>query len=514
MGTIKEKFNELDKKRSDSLDRARENAQITIPSVLPEEGDDESTNFSNNYTNVGSNGVKSLSNKTMNTLFPASTSYFRLDIDKEILAEESEENIQQFNQALGDIEKAVMKEFNTKSFRVPLDQSMKSNYITGNSLIYYPEEKDLGLRIFRLDSYVVDRDNFGNVLVIITKESISPLGLPDSIKELVITKLKIEDKDLTEDLELYTMVELQKDKKWKIQQEVEEEIIPESEGMLDNDNNPFIPVRLTAISGENYGRGLVEDNYADLTSLNTLEESSLGKIAVASKTVITVRPNGATRLADVATARNGDVIKGDPNDVDGLSFGGTSEYNMIESSIMRYTRRLENVFMMNSSTTRDAERVTATEVQYLAQELDSNLSGVYSLLSEELQLPLIKRMIKVLGKQGKIPKINEGVEPTITAGIEALGRTNDANKKIQWVQTMQSLVGPEKIAEILNVDMLGASLGLDMGVDTKGLIKSKEQVQAQKAEEMGDRVAENAINNGMAQKQAQDAQQEQPQETK
>ena len=67
---------------------------------------------------------------------------------------------------------------------------------------------------------------------------------------------------------------------------------------------------------------------------------------------------------------------------------------------------------MNESVQRDAERVTAEEIRLMAEQLESGLAGVYSMLSQELQLPLIKRVLFLMEQAGEIPPILLTGEPT------------------------------------------------------------------------------------------------------
>ncbi|WP_416142518.1 portal protein [Escherichia coli] len=49
--------------------------------------------------------------------------------------------------------------------------------------------------------------------------------------------------------------------------------------------------------------------------------------------------------------------------------------------------------MPNSAVQRTGERVTAEEIRYVASELEDTLGGVYSILSQELQLPLVRVLL-------------------------------------------------------------------------------------------------------------------------
>ena len=145
--------------------------------------------------------------------------------------------------------------------------------------------------------------------------------------------------------------------------------------------------------------------------------------------------------------------------------------------------RLASAFLLNSSVQRSAERVTAEEVRFMAQELETAIGGIYSILSQELQMPLINLLLASLQKQGKMPKMpKDSVKPTIVTGIEALGRGQDLNKLATFLQYLQPL-GAEVIASEMNlgdyIDRLAASLG----IDTSGLIKSDEQKQMEQMQQ-------------------------------
>jgi len=81
-------------------------------------------------------------------------------------------------------------------------------------------------------------------------------------------------------------------------------------------------------------------------------------------------------------------------------------------------------------------------------ELEDALGGIYSILTQELQLPLIR----LLMSSNKINLPKDLVEPIIVTGVEALGRGHDFNKLVQFAQTLQGLLGPERY--LLNILML------------------------------------------------------------
>jgi len=254
-------------------------------------------------------------------------------------------------------------------------------------------------------------------------------------------------------------------------------LVPESEGTFKKDNNPFIPLRFIRIDGEDYGRGFIEEYLGDLRSLEALTQAIVQGSAASAKVLFLVRPNGTTKSVNLAKAPNGAFLTGDANDVSTLQVQKASDFRVALETMRMINDRLSAAFLLNSSVQRSAERVTAEEVRFMAQELETALGGVYSILSQEFQLPLINILLESLVKQGKMPRLpKESIRPTVVTGIEALGRGQDLNKLATFLQYLQPL-GQEVIASELNISDYIDRLAASLGIDTSGLIKSIEQKQ-------------------------------------
>ena len=136
---------------------------------------------------------------------------------------------------------------------------------------------------------------------------------------------------------------------------------------------------------------------------------------------------------------------------------------------------------------RNADRVTAEEIRMLSQELESALGGLYSLLSNELQLPLVNRLLEVLNKTKKLPKLpKDVVNPVIITGVEALGRGNDLQKLDLFLAGAAQIVGAQAVAQFVNVNEYFARRATALGIKTDGLIKDAQamQAEAQQAQQM------------------------------
>ena len=471
--------------RESYLQRARDCAKLTIPTLIKDSGDSYSTTYETPFQSIGARGVNHLSSKLLLTLLPPNSPFFRLTVDdfdvEQLVGPEQRGPVEE---GLAKVERSAMQEVETLALRVPMFEALKHLIVTGNCLLYMPDEG--GMRVFHLDRYVVKRDPMGNLLYVITKENLNAKTLTKEARETIGLPPPEETGTETPEkpYELYTYV-CDKGSYWHIHQEIGRVPIPDSYGKYPKDKNPFIPLRFSRVDGESYGRGLVEEYLGDLRSLEALTQAIVEGSAAAAKVLFLVRPNGTTRINTLAKSPNGAIVQGDVNDVSTLQLQKSQDFRIALDTITQVRDRLSFAFLLNSSVQRNAERVTAEEVRFMAQELESALGGVYSVLSQEFQLPLVNLLLQRLVKSKKMPKFpKDTVKPQIVTGIEALGRGQDLNKLSQFLQYLGPL-GPEAIMQNLNLDDYIDRLGASLGIDTGGLIKTPEQKQmeAQQAQE-------------------------------
>ena len=115
----------------------------------------------------------------------------------------------------------------------------------------------------------------------------------------------------------------------------------------------------------------------------------------------------------------------------------------------------------------------------LSQELETAIGGLYSLLSNELQIPLVNRIMAAMNKSKRLPKLPKDiVNPVIITGVEALGRGNDLQKLDLFLAGAAQVVGPQAVAEYVNVGEYFKRRATSLGIKTQGLVKSDEEIQA------------------------------------
>lgn len=488
-------YSKLESNRYIFLMRAIECSKYTIPTLIPPFGHNRGTKYYTPYQSVGARGVNNLASKLLLALLPPNSPFFKLQIDDFTLEEltKQEGMRAKVEEALNKIERAVQGEVEAGAIRVAAFEALKYLIVSGNALLYLPKEG--GMRVFNLHRYVVQRDAMGNVTDIVVKEQVSPSTLPEDTQALLgfTDSLEAEAKDAGErakTVDLFTHI-YREGNQWEVYQEAKGLTLPDSVGSYPLDKSPWIPLRFVRIDGEDYGRGYVEEYIGDIKSLEGLSQAIVEGSAAAAKLLFLVNPNGTTNPEDLAKADNGAFVAGTEQDVTVLQLQKFNDFRVAQETASKIEERLAFAFMLNSAIQRSGERVTAEEIRYMANELEAALGGIYSILSQEFQLPLVNRLMFAMERAKKLPALPKGsVKPVIVAGMEAIGRGNDFNKLNQFLAfAVQVANMPPEIDKADALTRGGTSLGIDM----KGLVKSPEQLQQEQQQAMMMQLAQQGI---------------------
>lgn len=470
--TAKSRYNKLEGSRKPYTDRAEKCALYTIPMLFPKESDSASTNYETPYQSIGARGVNNLASKLMIALFPPNAPFFRLSLGDDIkqALQDNEDAKQQLESSLEQVERRIMTYMEGHQIRITLSEAIIQLIVAGSVLLFLPP-KEGGMRLYRLNSYVLSRDGIGNIVEIITKESLAFAALPSEAQSCVDGDQI--DPDKSYDIYTHTYLE---NGKYLSYQEIEGKIINGSNQTYPIDKSPWIPLRLKKMDGEAYGRSFVDEYLGDLKVLEALSKSVAQVAAIASNILYLVNPNAVTRVSELSKAKSGDFIKGRIEDVQVLQVNKTADLQITEAAIQAIEQRLSYAFLLNSAVQRNAERVTAEEIRYVANELEDTVGSVYSILSQELQLPLVKRVMLQMTKQGSLPDMpqgSKGIEPLIVTGIEALGRGHDLEKIDAFLKYAQ--VFPEAFNTRVKQSNILQQAATALGLDASSVVMSDQE---------------------------------------
>jgi len=472
---LKSEYNKMSAKNESMVTRAERYAGWTIPTIFPEDvvADEE---FQNDYQSVGAQAVNNLANKIMMALFQPSRPFFRLTLtpeqEEEVLAANVGLDSAKIEEALAEGERGSMRELEKINARVTMTDCIMQLIVAGNSLLYMPMDETM--QSYSIRDYVIDRDLRGNMVKTILRETKAVTSLSDEMATIAAENGIGLDGEVT----LYTGIQKVGRDHYVVWQELESLCYCHKRiGHYTKDELPWIPLTWALARNKDYGTGLVEMYAGDFHTLSTLAESILDYTTILTDVKVLVDPTGMTDVRKINEAASGDYVHGREEDLFVHSANVTASADFLTNQFNQVERRIAAAFLLNTSVTRDAERVTAEEIRMQAQELESSYGGVYSRLATELQLPLAKRLIS------KFDAVFKDIEPVIVTGLESLSRNSELDRTRAFFSDLVSLADvPEEVAVRIDYNKLITMLGAGHGIDYKDLLKDEKQVKADQAE--------------------------------
>ena len=482
--TLAGRYDQLKTNRDPFLQRGRDCSKVTIPSICPDSNQGDHGKLKTPWQSTGARGIAHLSHKLLITLLPPNTPFFKLEIDSLALQieEQGPEIKTELDTALVKVEQATMTMLETMSARASLNQAFRQLLVTGNVLLYVLPD---GIRVIHLQDYCVVRDPMGHITEILIEEEVYPEALPDGF--LPDQKEEETLEPTKKSIKVHTCVKFENGvATWY--QEAKGKEIANTYGRCPENCSPWIVLRYEKLDSEDYGRSHTEQYYGDLTALESLYQAVIEAAAAASKILFLCNPNGTTRPRTLSSAANGAIVQGNAADVTVVQANKQADLQIANSTIDRIEGRLQFAFLLNSAIQRPGERVTAEEIRYMAQELEASIGGFYSILTQELQLPLVRRLIYMLQRQGKLPEFPNSQEtgeplvlPKAVTGLEGIGRGDDMNKLTEFLGVTQQVLGPEIAQQYVNYEEALRRLAASASIDTTNLVKTSQQLQQEAA---------------------------------
>lgn len=491
--TIKELFQQAHYQRTSGLERARDCAELTKSWYCPREGHDGNQDLPENFQSIGAWGSSTASHKIYLATYPHGLPWFmqavkatirfdpRSDPDKLNEAQQQlllqDLVLQSLVESTGaDDEDA---ENRIAGFRTSKLRSTTMAVITGDSLERIND--DFSITVFARKSYVTKRDTEGRVLWHSTAEKKRLLELTDEqLSKAGIDKGKYA-RDPDPCLDLYTLVRWNpRSRVWTIEQEIDDKKINESEEKI----TPFVSTAIDLGPEEDYGRGLPEQNWGDLKTLDECRERLVDWVGLCSKAHPILDETSNMKEEDF-NKPTGKVLRGRVEKgvwVDGtfLKVDKLNDLSFVAAFADRLESSLGRRFMSESGTVRDSERTTAFEVaEVTLREVESALGGWYPIFTDQQQVPTLRRIRHLAMAKGLVPIPPKGtVEVQILTGAAALTRLRQAANLESWVATVQALMG-DQAPSFLNLDVVAQVLARYKNIYEPGIIKTPEQRAAE-----------------------------------
>lgn len=462
------------------LNRVETYALWTIPSLFPK-GDNYTfgTNTNNpieyDYQSIGALLVNRLATKLARTLFPANSSFFRIDITNEQVSRELK--TQKIKSIIEYENQACRRIFFNASY-AQIVHMMRLLIVTGECILHRVNNS---LRVYSLKNYSAKRNNVGELLDLIICENKYFEELTPEIKALVGSQ-----SSPSRTLKLYTRVKRQMIDgitSWRVTQEINGVALPTN--MVYSDKLcPYIPVKWNFVNGDNYSRGYIEDYAADFAKLSDLSRELMAYEMESMRLLHMVNPQGGVDVDSLYNAATGEFVNGVPESVRPYEAGTYQKILEIRNDLAAVEARL-NVAFMYSGNTRDAERVTAYELRLNAEEAEQVLGGVYSQLAEGLHLPLAYLLLNEVRSDIIAALEAKDIQLDILTGIQALSRNTENQGMIIACTELNSILPVvANLGKRYNIQAIAEKVFLSNGVDIEEITYTEEELQAQQQQEM------------------------------
>lgn len=513
--TAKERYNQLTVDRQNALDKARRASLLTIPDLIPEDDTPTpSSSIKNTYSSFGGKAVNVLSSKLVYSLLPPSQDFFRKEIDKSHFTDEDMQRIASNIDGNGTVEDKIRRViinnsekisnyFESTGVRATYIETMLHLIVAGNVVVKYTET---GSRNYSLNNFVIVRDNEDNMIMeLITKENIHISEVPEEYQLEILNGQSVEEYNSTDVLELYTHIKYV-DGVYERYSEIEG--VQFDEVTYEKDLLPYVAPRMYKRSDMNYGESYVYTYYDDLRDLNNFRRYFVRGSAALTKIIYLVKPRSQTNPRDLAKAKDGGFVIGREEDISQLQPKNLVQIQELRNMIYEIKEDLKESFLMLA--VRNSERTTAEEVRKTQEENDVQLGGVFSVLSQELQLPSIGAVEGILIDSDSGYVYIPSTKNKVITGVEAIGRSQETNVLRTFINlTLESAQATPAIIDYVNEEWVKNQILKASGVNDEAMLSKSDvdnlrQVRNQQAQqaalqaqmlESGGKMAEQAVKN-------------------
>ncbi len=489
--TLKSEFDNADARRSSMLERARECAELTLPSVLPRAGQTKDAELVRPYQSLGAYGSTNLTNKLLLSMVPVGVPWFQETASARIRGDAgtTPESLTVLEAQLYFRDLLIRDQLEAARLRTRYRTSIEQVVILGNTLSMMTD--DYTIKTFRLDQYVQKRSTSGLWQWIITHETLDPAELTEAqLTALELTQADLDKRDANaEGFGLYTKCTRQRDGGFVIQQEINGKELVGSEEPISR----YFPAGYVELPGEDYSRGFIEERLGALRSLNGLTRAILDAAVASSKIIWVVdEADGFIRPEDMLKP-SGSVITGRVmgaivDKVACIQAQKFADMQVAFAAAKQIGDELSSQMLIESAVQPEGERVTAYQVNRIARELEGATGGIYSHIAEEMQVPLVKYTIWKMEKENKLPSLpaplGKEINVEILTGLEAMGRQREAEKIQALIPLLQAM--PD-LGRYIKPQWLLTTVVRGLSIDPTHALKSKEEMdaeQAQQAEQM------------------------------
>ena len=256
----------------------------------------------------------------------------------------------------------------------------------------------------------------------------------------------------------------------------EEEIIFEKE-LTGVGSNPYIVFRWNKGSGEVYGRGPVFNSMAAIKTTNLTVELILQNAQMNISGIYTYEDDGVLNPDNINLVP-GALIPVAPNSRGLTPLAGAGRFDVAQLILADMRQNIKKALYMETLGRPEGTPMSATEVSERMADLSRQIGSSFGRLQSEFVTPLLRRVIRILSKQGRIeiPKIdNREVTVISQSPLAQAQHQQDVAVVNNFNAILAQTFGPQILNMIVKQDEVARYLADKLGLPEKLIRDPQEQ---------------------------------------
>ncbi|MEK9909125.1 MAG: portal protein [Candidatus Thalassarchaeaceae archaeon] len=248
-------------------------------------------------------------------------------------------------------------------------------------------------------------------------------------------------------------------------------------------SNPLVPFRWSKTAGEVYGRGPLFNALADVKTLNMTVELILQNAEMSIGGIWQADDDGVIN-PDTIELVPGTIIPRAPGTSGLEPLQSPANFDVGQFILQEMRHNVKKALFNETLGAPAGTPMSATEVHERMSDLARTIGSAYGRLHTELVTPLLRRVVYILKKQGRIniPLVNgREVKVVNISPLAQAQHTENVARVLRLGEAMNGMFGPQMTNLVLKAEEAAAYMGQEIGVPDKLVRNEVERQQIAQA---------------------------------
>ena len=244
-------------------------------------------------------------------------------------------------------------------------------------------------------------------------------------------------------------------------------------------SNPYIIFRWNKASGEVYGRGPIFNAMAAIKTCNLTIELILENAQMSVSGVYTFEDDGVINPENISLVP-GSLIPIAPGSKGLVPIQGAGNFDVAQLVLSEMRQNIKKALYMETLGKPEGTPMTATEVSERMADLSRQIGSSFGRLQSEFIQPLLRRIVRILAKQGRItlPQVNgKEVKVVARSPLSQAQHLQDVADVNRFNEIIAATFGPQMINLIVDQNATAKYLAEKMNLPEKLIRDPNEQAQ-------------------------------------